>query len=421
MYCKNTIRSLMPTALGVFAVASLAGCGGGSSSTNRSSTLPPAVAAAQRSATPVSPALVAANNNFGIQLLNQARLNDAGNNVFVSSPSVSIAFEIAYNGAAGTTATAMAQTLGLTSTITSPADLNSANAALQASFVSTDPGIQLTVANSFWYRKATGQILQSFVDTDTQFYGAQIGDLAGAPNNINAWVSNATNGTIPKIVDQSIQTSVAAIVNAVYFKGAWSSPFDTALTTSGTFTLANGTTTVPCSLMNQQGLFSYHQGSNYQAVKLPYGKGGASMLLVLPSPGTSVDGLLSAYNNTSLMTLRNELTSQGGSISVPRFTTSYTLDLKQALSAMGMSLVFDPNQANFSNMGKALFIDSAIHKTYLAVNEAGTVASGATSIGVGATSAPTISFTMNLNRPFICAILDENTGELLFIGAIDHP
>ena len=415
------IKSLLKRCGVVAAVAGIVGCGGGGSSTRSATVIPPAVAAAVRSAGPVSPVLVTANNGFGLQLLTQMRTTDTGKNVFISPTSVSICFDIAYAGSAGTTQQAMATTLGLPASISNPSDLNNANAALQASLISTDPAVQLTIANSFWYHKASSQILPSYVAMNTQYYGSQIGDLSGAPNNINAWVSAQTNGKITNVVGQGIQQVVAAIVNAVYFKGAWTTPFDSSLTTTGTFTLADGVTTVPASMMNQTSFIPYFKGDHFQTVKLAYGQGRDSMLVFLPDAGTSVDSLIAEITPANLTNWLTQYSAQSVALSLPKFTSTYSVNLKPVLTALGMGIAFNANLADFSNMGTALFLDSATHTTYLSVNEAGTVAAAVTVIGVGATAAPASPTAVNVNRPFVCAIVDGQTGEMLFIGAIDTP
>ncbi len=409
-------------AIGGIVICALSGCGGGGGSsvaTKAALNLPPAVAAAVRSALPPPAVIVNANNNLGFQLLTQMRTTDAGKNVFVSPVSVALCMEILYNGAAGTTQQAMAQTLNLGSLST--ADLNNDNAELQASLVSSDPAVQLTIANSFWYHEATKQILPSFVNTNTQYYGSTIGDLAGAPDNINAWVSSQTNGKITQIVGQEAQNYVAMMVNAVYFKGAWTSPFDPTQTTSSPFTLADGVTTVPCSMMSQDSQFPYYKGDHFQAIQLPYGKQRTAMLVFLPDAGVTVDRVIGEIGSASLTSWLPLFTPQTGIISLPKFTSTYTSNLKPVLTALGMGIAFDPNNANFNNMGSGLFLDTAIHKTYLSVDESGTVAAAVTSVGVGETAAPVNTFKMTVNRPFVCAILDQQTGEILFYGAIDTP
>jgi serpin B len=61
------------------------------------------------------------------------------------------------------------------------------------------------------------------------------------------------------------------------------------------------------------------------------------------------------------------------------------------------------------------------HQTVVEVDEAGTVATAATTVTVGVTLAQTNSFSMIMDRPFLYAIRDDVTGEMLFIGALFDP
>jgi serpin B len=81
------------------------------------------------------------------------------------------------------------------------------------------------------------------------------------------------------------------------------------------------------------------------------------------------------------------------------------------------------NDADFSPMHAPpprLRITSVVHKAYVRVDEAGTVAAAATSVEMRVTSVrlsrPVQPFIVN--RPFVFALRDERTGALLFIGVI---
>jgi serpin B len=110
---------------------------------------------------------------------------------------------------------------------------------------------------------------------------------------------------------------------------------------------------------------------------------------------------------------------------LPRFTVDYSAGLKTALVALGMGLAFDPLRADLSAMvdlrGQRAYIGDARHKTVLKVDERGTLAAAVTSIGITATAMPISTFSMTVNRPFFCAIRDETTGLLLFMGGIADP
>jgi serpin B len=56
------------------------------------------------------------------------------------------------------------------------------------------------------------------------------------------------------------------------------------------------------------------------------------------------------------------------------------------------------------------------------VNEEGTEAAAVTSVGMmRASFIPNRSFSMVVDRPFFCAIRDNQTGAILFMGSIVEP
>lgn len=396
-------------------ISGLAGCGSGSSGPDISS-LPSAVQQAVRAATPVNASLVTANNTLGFQLFNAARSQNGSGNLFLSPTSLALALEIAYNGAAGNTQTQMQQALQLQGIGLS--DLNAGNAALQASLVSPDPKVTLTIANSLWTR--AGVVKAGFVQANTTYYGSELGDVSGLPDNVNAWIAKKTNNLITTLLPPAdYSNTIAVIANAIYFKGQWSTQFDPAETQNASFTLADGSkVTVP--MMHQQGDYAYLQGDHYQMARLPYGNGRLSMIVVLPDEGTTLESVLSALNAATLTAQIGQMRPQHGFLAVPRFTASYGAEMKGFLSALGMADAFDPNRADFSGLADQAYLTFVYHKTFVKVNEEGTEAAAATGVGVGATSVPA-GFQFALTRPFFYAIRDDKTGVLLFLGQMMNP
>jgi serpin B len=141
-----------------------------------------------------------------------------GGNVAISPLSVAIALQVLYNGAQGSTQQAMMQALDLGTL--SAQTVNSDNAALQAALVDPDPKVDLTIANSLWLWQSNNPVNPTFTQTDETYYGATIGNLAGAPANVNAWVDTETHGLIPQILPPDLPPSAfrdAIIANALYF------------------------------------------------------------------------------------------------------------------------------------------------------------------------------------------------------------
>jgi serine protease inhibitor len=305
----------------------------------------------------------------------------------------------------------------------SASDMNNANAALQASLLTADPLVNLIIANSLWVQSSDSSVLSSFTQTDETYYGAIVGDLSGAPDNVNAWVSNVTQGLITSILPAGDYShDVAIIANALYFKGPWTTAFDVSQTASQAFTRSDGSQ-VSVPIMHQMGLYPYLQGANFQAVSLPYGSGRMSMLIILPAQGVSISDFVASLSLVDLDTWTGTLANQGGSIGLPRFSTTYDAQgMTGVLATLGMGGAICPSQANFSGLSSLLSCVSDVrHETVVEVDESGTTAAAATVITVATLALPTSSFTMTMDRPFLYAIRDELSGEILFLGAMMDP
>ena len=272
------------------------------------------------------------------------------------------------------TQSSFAQTLHLTGLNT--ADLNTANAALQASLVSPDPKVRIDIANSLWIRDNAVQ--PDFLAMNQTYYGSEIGNVADAPEAVNAWVNRKTNGKIPTVLSGAkpdYANTVAIIVNAIYFKGAWTNKFDPAQTKDGTFTKADGSA-MTAPFMTQTGDFDYYKGDHFQAVRLPYGAGRLSLIALLPDPKTRLDAFLARLTPENWDKWVKRLAYHPGTVALPRFKSEYSADLKPPLTALGLGIAFDQNNADLSGLAKLspverACIHSAVHKTFFEVNEEG--------------------------------------------------
>jgi serpin B len=381
--------------------------------------------AAQPPNTPVDEKFVDANTKFGFKLFKEVLKQDSKKNVFVSPTSVAIALSMTYNGASGETQQAMAKALELQGM--SLQDINQANNTLKTSLENADPDVQMSIANSLWAKQGV-TFNPEFMQRNQQFYGAKVTELdfakPEASTIINSWVKENTRGKIDQIVGQIQPNDALFLINAIYFKGNWTKKFDKSQTTERPFYLSNGTQKQH-PMMSQSGKYRYYENESFQAVSLPYGKGRLSLYIFLPQKNTSLDTFQQQLASENWEQWTNQFRMRQGSVQVPRFKFDYDIQLNNALKALGMEAAFDGSRANFSNMSSAsLAIDEVKHKTFVEVNEAGTEAAASTSVGVMLTSARMPQeqpFQMIVDRPFFCAIRDNQTGTILFMGSIQEP
>lgn len=383
--------------------------------------------------------LVAGNTSFAFDLFHYLIKDAPETNVFVSPYSVSIALAMTWAGARGTTETRMADTMhfSLDQTDLHPA-FNQLDQTIQQrgerneNRERDEQPFELRLVNALW-GQTEYPFRDAYLDTLAVNYGAglRLLDFQSGPEaartTINEWVANQTGDRIKDLFPPNVITEVTRFVltNAIYFKADWMSPFPAKATTDGQFTALDGSAT-SVSLMRQGGTFPYAQVDGHQLIELPYVGDDVGMIVILPAAGT-FEAFEQSLDTARLDTLLDALEAKWGSIHLPRFTYKSAFKLKDALSALGMPVAFDPATADFGGMAdleqvheaENLFIQAVVHQSHIAVDEEGTEAAAATGVGgAGGGAPPTVEFEMVVDRPFVYLIRDRGTGTILFLGRV---
>ncbi|MBU0528222.1 serpin family protein [bacterium] len=368
--------------------------------------------------------LVSSDNIFGIKLFKA--LNDAepDSNLFISPLSVSMALGMALNGAADSTYEAMKNTLELNGL--SETEINQAYKDLIELLVNLDKKVVMQIANSIWYRD-NFTVEPDFIDVNKTYFDAEVQALdfddANAPNIINNWVDENTNGLIKKIIDGDIPPEIVMyLINAVYFKGTWTYEFDEKDTKDELFNnYDNSISTIP--LMLQEADFPYFETDDFQVVDLPYGDSLFTMTVILPKDGEDINEIAKTIDNDTWINWTNQLYTNEVKVYLPKFTLEWESSLVDVLVTLGMGIAFDPYQADFSRINpnpygvENLYISDVIHKAIVKVNEEGTEAAAVTSVEFGLTSIPQI-VEIRIDHPFIFAIRERYSGTILFMGKV---
>jgi serine protease inhibitor len=223
-------------------------------------------------------AFSSAMNKFAFDFFAEVNRKDFGQNIFTSPFSATMALAMVYNGADGTTKDAMEHALRWKSTDAS--QFNEYLLSLNNHLETIDPQVELNIANSIWINGSL-RTKQSFIDTVSKYYQPEIGPLTVA-KPINDWVKEKTKDKIQKIIDMVDKNDVMVLLNAIYFKGAWTSEFDPVNTLDREFELLDGSK-ITHPLMTQSGKFDYFETDKFQAIRLPYGNKKLSMHVFLPA------------------------------------------------------------------------------------------------------------------------------------------
>jgi serpin B len=364
-------------------------------------------------------ALATASTGFGLALLREVAAG-SDENVLVSPLSVSYALGMALNAVAGPTREEIRTTLGFGGM--SDTQINEAYLGLLNQVRLRDRDVTLGVANSVWHdqhfeiRPEYGELMRTYFDAEV---GALDFASPAAPDAINGWVSDATGGRIPQLIESIAPDEVAFLVNAVYFKAGWSTPFDVRQTRADTFRPESGAP-VSMPFMHRQGMIALAELEDVVAVELPYADSAFAMVLGMPRVG-SIDAWVATLDPARWDALLDALVPAEIMLGLPKFTFTMEQDLGDALEAMGIVRAFQPDLADFSPLTPApegLYISRVQHNTFIKVDEVGTEAAAATAIGIGRVSAPP---AIIFDRPFVVVIHERETGAILFAGVVRRP
>ncbi|MBI5684280.1 MAG: serpin family protein [Verrucomicrobia bacterium] len=348
-------------------------------------------------------------------------------NVFFSPHSISTALAMTSAGARGDTGAQMVKTLHFEP---DPAKRHAAFAAMEANLnaVQKKGRVKLSVANSLWPQKDFA-LLESFLGLVRQNYGASVTPLdfsatETARKTINTWVEDKTNQKIRDLIPGGVLSAATrlVLVNAIYFKGDWASPFMAGATRPQPFRLLSGQT-AQAPLMFQMKHFGYTEDETTQVLEMPYAGDDLSMLVLLPKKTGGLAALENSLTPANLAKWTQSMSSPEVRVYLPKFKMTCRFGLNDTLKAMGMGDAFDPGRADFSGMdgGRNLFISAALHKAFVEVNEQGTEAAAATGIGIALTSLPAPPIEFRADHPFLFLIREKSTDSILFIGRVTNP
>lgn len=344
---------------------------------------------------------------------------DAQDKNFMFSPfSIKMAFMLAANGAYGETREEILSAFGID-------DLDKYNLTAKKIIedASAGEGFELNIANSIWLNTDTAdtRFSDEYKKAVSDFYAASAGEVdnSNAVKTINDWISGQTNDKIKDML--STPDFLAALVNAVYFKADWQSPFASEATAADDFTDKNGDA-VQTDFMQQTGYFQYFESESLQAINMPYENSDISMYVFLPKN----DIELNAINMSDVFLYPGE--SERVYIKMPKFKTEFDLELNDIMAQLGISKAFDAGAAELKDVmftdfpeNENAFISSVLHKSFIEVDEKGTEAAAATTILVSTTSAVTDEpMEFIADRPFTYLIRDNANGEILFIGQYSY-
>ena len=354
--------------------------------------------------------------DFAVRLFKECE--QSGQNTLVSPVSVMYALAMTANGADGDTLSQMETVLGMPIE-----DLNEYLYSYNKSLAQGEK-YKLSFANSIWVNDISDfNANEDFLQTNANYYGADIYKTTfnkRTAKDINNWVTDKTDEMIPEIIDNIDSDAVMYLINTLMFEAEWDSGYKQQKVEQGIFTREDGVQQTvefmnSCeynyiSDQNAEGFIKHYYSDKYAFVALKPNQNITVSEYINSLDGESINKMLLNAENTRVL------------CSLPKFEYEYDISLKDALKRMGIQDAFDDNKANLSKLGSAatgnLYIDDALHKTFISLDEKGTSAGAATVVTIVKKSIPMAEKTVYLDRPFVYMIIDSTNNVPLFIGSV---
>jgi serpin B len=396
-----------------------------------------------------------ATNQVGLDVYRQLAKENPGANLVISPYSIESALALAYAGADATTRAEMTKALHfadddaavqlgfreLNSALDEIVRKSKARAEKFSEFDEKVDAIEWHIANRLFGQSGYA-FREPFLTLMRDGYAAPFSSLdfrttpEDARRAINDWVEEQTYRKIRNLIpaDGVDSKTRLVLVNALYLKAPWDTPFEKSLTKPEPFHLRpDSERTVPT--MQHAAFLGYVKEQGFTVVALPYVGRDLQFVIMLPDASTTVADVakdLKADNFARWAKLGGRGPSTSIALHLPKFRTEgVTIALRQALEALGVKSAFDvpARSANFDRIAPRkpndyLAVSNVFHRTFIAVDEEGTEAAAATAIETayaGMVSMPSKPIAVHVDRPFLFAIQHRASGACLFLGRITDP
>jgi len=345
-----------------------------------------------------------------------------GGNVIVSPASLAGIMALLDIGADAKMRGAIFDTLGFTPALGHEpgSDLEGLRATVSKAASDSREGIaKFTIANSVVfdpksppYEKATAKIKATGAEVTVD----SLADPATI-RRINDWVSKQTNGLIPSILEGPLPPGIVGL-NALYFNGKWTVPFAKQSTQPQPFHMSSGDIEVQMMRANQT--LNYRKAGRFVAADLPY-KGERFAFTVITT--NDLPAKLSEFAQVASWLKGEGFESKLVDLSLPRFKLEGSESLLDAAKIIGLSKGMDSPTAFEGLTPIPQEIADILQKTYLRVDEEGTEAAAATAVITRATlmRPPVEPEKIVVDKPFLFALRDNDTGLILMSGYIARP
>ena len=266
--------------------------------------------------------------------------------------------------------------------------------------------------------------IQQSLATDYEYhfcevFGGKVFSTDNLATHLDSWVRRKTKGMISSVWDDSMEEMMLCMINACSFVDDWESPYKECAIQNDDFHNADHTVSRVKMLHSYES--TYVENEMFTGFVKPY-KGSAFSYLVL-LPKDKMFSFEDYKGKLCFAELIQGIDNTYANVLMPEFNCTTDVELTDFMNNLGICTVFTP-EADFSPLSSEwLKVGSMKQKAHIEVNRRETKAAAVTGTGFLSGGMPE-EFPKEkdvfVNRPFFYAIVHNETGIPVFLGAVNH-
>lgn len=354
--------------------------------------------------------------NFSVKMLQS--LYDKEQNTVMSPVSVSLFLGMLENGAGGGTQKEIKKVIG--SSTLSVDNINACgNYLTQKLTAFNEADNALSLANALWVDKEIS-VKRGFLQKNKNFFAIPTFALDFAdentPNKITNLIKTDSADTLQGIDSKTTKDTKMYGVAALALNGTWLTPYAAEEVKPGIFTTEKGKTESVTFLTSTE---RYIKTANAQGFikaldQVPY-----KLVALVPNKGIELEQVVNSLEGSFFSQLsENTPATDFTRVSLPKFSITSQTNLKEVLQGLGAKTMFNKD-ADFSKLtDEDICLEDLVQSAQITLDENG-VCTNSGKEGEGSKS--DVDKQITLDRPFIYAIVENESGIPILLGTVNNP
>ena len=285
----------------------------------------------------------------------------------------------------------------------------------------------LATVNKIFIRKGV-KVKQRFLENLKKQFNSSVLAVdttisADAARTINKWIENKTGCKLKDVVKENMITESTRmlILNAIYLKTRWKTPFKKDWTKKEKFFLpGNKTVQVQTMLLIEEILLTELSKLKTKAIRLPFKGDRVVMDILLPDNRDGLAELEAKLSSVDVdLLVKEKAFYTKVKIKLPKFSFETQIKLNKPLEKLGVKTIFQPGGLNGMST-ENLQADQIVQKAVIEVDEKGTEAVAVT-VAIPQAVSGTTTRDFIADHPFLFFLRETSSGLILFQGKVNNP